>query len=773
MGEIEQRMTHVRASTVYQIGTAGKVVIGAAVRTYRMVPLEAAVAVTSNSSSALLDPGRATIDFIGRGAELTMLTAWRDAADQAAATALLGRGGAGKTRLAYEFAEQSRLDGWTVRVAAVDVAREATLLEPDERAAGLLVLVDRADAWPVADLQALGFDLAEYGRAGPIRILLVSRAAGRWLELAEHTMIKYSYAVRPAHQLAELVPPDGRAAEFQRAAATFQQILGRSAAPVPEPADLTGAAFGTPLDLHMAALAAVSAPTAPQRTGLINWLRGEEQEYIRRSIAAHGPAIPPDTIADVITLSILFGPLPYDEAIALMTSADLPDAASVRSLVDLHKRLYPGIDDRYLNPMRPDRLAENFVAAELVRPGAASVLSRLLARHANRLSPAALRGCMGLLLLLGEREPRIDALIKTFILAGPALAGVTDAESLGRLSDGADSRLSEAIYRGIPLHHLELMPLARAIAVRFASRPLRKHDPRAYAYWQEQLALRHSEIADHLAALWPARRAVKVLRKVARREHTTENGALLAAALQTQATVTSLAFRRPQMWLIREVVMLYRSLAAADPDEFRTKLAGILSDLAMVTHDLRPRRALAIAREAEEIWESAGGPVTEEQRASFATLMFNMNPILTRLGCQAEAYKYGAVALDLFRELAATRPEVYLRDVGACLINQIYLYDDGDTAVRPLIEEAETIFRGLADREPALYLTDYADTLMSKAVTHTAARERTQALACLARFDEVTKSVPDRHRRFREHRQGAWKLATYYGDLELAQRFHP
>jgi hypothetical protein len=137
-------------------------------------------ALVAKAPSWLLSARHRVISFRGREPELAALTGWRDRPVAGVSVRLLhGPGGQGKTRLAAEFAEQSAAAGWSVAVARH--RSEVAAAGGDDahltvRAPGLMLVVDYAERWPLADLITL---IAQHHRAArtALRVLLLARPA--------------------------------------------------------------------------------------------------------------------------------------------------------------------------------------------------------------------------------------------------------------------------------------------------------------------------------------------------------------------------------------------------------------------------------------------------------------------------------------------------------------------------------------------------------------------------------------------------------------------
>ncbi|MGH3799961.1 MAG: ATP-binding protein, partial [Pseudonocardiaceae bacterium] len=358
--------------------------------------------------SRLLDARSQVVGFTGRAQELQHLLGWRDAPRAALSVLLLhGPGGQGKTRLAIRFAQLSSRAGWTVLQARYDAAQElptdSAVDVPASGTPGLLMIVDYADRWPHGDLLRLFADpLMHQGR--PARVLLLGRSVQWWPamrgELAE---LRATTGDLPLSQLAGT--PQARAEVFDAARDRFAELLdvdqpGR----IRPPGALDGASYGLVLALHMAALVAVDACDRGQRPpaepeGLAAYLLDREHMNWRRlySSRVHGQEFqtPPSVMARTVFTAVLTGPARHTAGTTVLKSLELEP--SQRILTD-HRVCYPPADRAtVLEPLAPDRLAEDFLA--LILPGhnvsgydpdpwAADAPATLLTRGADTKPPA-------------------------------------------------------------------------------------------------------------------------------------------------------------------------------------------------------------------------------------------------------------------------------------------------------------------------------------------------------------------------------------------------
>jgi hypothetical protein len=109
-------------------------------------------------------------DLVGREAELSQLHSWANRIASARVRILSGPGGSGKTRLAAEFANQLRDDGWTAGFWRLD---RPAVVPISHR--GLLLILDYPEEGR-DPIRALLKDIASSGASpAPVRILMLSR----------------------------------------------------------------------------------------------------------------------------------------------------------------------------------------------------------------------------------------------------------------------------------------------------------------------------------------------------------------------------------------------------------------------------------------------------------------------------------------------------------------------------------------------------------------------------------------------------------------------
>ncbi|PWG07996.1 hypothetical protein DF268_40310 [Streptomyces sp. V2] len=314
------------------------------------------------SVALLLHPRAETVRFTGRTELLDGLTAWCEDGDGVSLALLTGAGGAGKSRVARELGHRLAAS----RHAVVHLARSAV---PDalfaSTTAPVLLVVDYAES----RVEQIGALLEIVARRPRVRVLLIARAQGRWwdelraggpeaADLAEN-------ARRWSITGTESLGADPR--EVFRTAVTDLArgvaALGLPMAPVPGPAPARPPR--TVLEIHMAALASLLAPSAG--TAAQDTLLRHEAAYWKS--ASQDPPLNllgEAALRNAVVTATLVGPVPRERAHALLARVprigDQPEAVR-RAVADWLRDLYPST--AYWGVLEPDPLGEYLVGTRV------------------------------------------------------------------------------------------------------------------------------------------------------------------------------------------------------------------------------------------------------------------------------------------------------------------------------------------------------------------------------------------------------------------------
>ncbi|MYV53171.1 tetratricopeptide repeat protein [Streptomyces sp. SID3212] len=685
----------------------------------------------------------ALVDFTGRAGELAALAAWRDASLPASVLLLHGPGGQGKTRLGAEFAAVSRAAGWEVLQArhATDPAPGAELTESGPPAGtGVLLVADYAERWPEEDLRAMITDAARQGRRA--RVLLLARPAGVWWQTLAHRLDRLdlptdSLALPPLAQDADTDPES----LFTAARDHFARALDTAGANAINPPDtLRDPAFGQVLSVHMAALAAVDAHRTGTETGALTspgrvsaYLLDRERDHWRTLYANGRVTTPPGTLAHAVYTAALTGAQPYDVGRSALLAVDV--CASDRAVETLsdHAVAYPPATPHagsVLEPLYPDRLAEDFVA--LTTPGhhldqfapdpwASTAPQRLLA-HDGTTPPAWARPALTVLIAAAARWPHLAGQLTPLLIARPELALHAGGAALGALAglEALPVEALEAVEVRLPAgRHIDLDSGIAALTSHLTRRRLGvSTDPTQRARLLGSQSVRFANAGWYEEALAADLEAVMVHRKMAEAGlHVHERD--LAASLNNLANGYQKAGRfEDALAAVEESIAIWRRLASVGSASYRPELAVSLSNLSNILGKLgRPAEGVAAGEEATAVWrqlEETGLSVDEPELAGSLNNLSNRYAQTERWD---ESLAAAGEALAMWRRLAGAEPAAFEPDLAMALHNLALTcgYVGRRKEALAVIEEAVVIRRRLAEAAPTAHTQSLARSLWAMA----------------------------------------------------------
>ena len=686
------------------------------------VPLSASM--VRRFPSRLLATRHEVVDLVGRSQELAELAAWATGAESVGVRVIHGVGGQGKTRLANRFARDLSDAGWVVAQARhrlhPDLASGAVAVEPEVAGAGLLVVVDYAERWPVADLQSLL--KAHLLLRGPVRVLLLARDVRGWWRTVSEALLDAGVEQVDEVALAPLANALGReqsdaGAAFQSAAAAFArhlEVADLGAVWVPKNVELLG---DNALTLHMAALVSVDAAThdaadpPSDPAALSRYLLHRERQGWDELHKAGRIASTPRQIGHASLVAALTQALPYHEGLGVVRATGITESQAVADqLLNDHQIAYPVHDpERVLEPLTPDRLAEDYVALsipvadassvedrDLADPWAVSALGALLGSgnpdHGGEVDEAALgngyhSSVVSVLVAAAARWPHLsNTVVWPLVKAHPRLvitggsAVVTGLASLA----GADDDLLGLIYTQLPEgSHLEFDQAAALVAERRAELLNRDNvSPARRAHTLAALGYRYAAAGRRREALAPTQEAVEIYRGLADPE--TGNPAAylpdLARSLNNLGgRLSEAGSRKEALAPTQEAVDIRRGLAdpeTGNPAVHLPDLAGSLNNLGIMLSQAGSRKeALAPTQEAVDIYRGLADPETGNPAAYLPDLAVSLNNLGVRLseaGSRKEALAPTQEAVEIRRGLAdpeTGNPAAYLPDLASSLNN--------------------------------------------------------------------------------------------------------
>lgn len=685
--------------------------------------------------SRLLDARLGVVGFTGRGRNLAWLEAWRDRRGGSRLSVVLihGEGGSGKTRLARQFAQATGQGRWAVWQAAYEPAGSAEPL-PERLTAGrdrgALLLVDYAERWPMAQL----LDLVRHSRLAspdtPVRLLLLARSAGSWWDVLAHRLNREDVACdqRPLSSL----PGGTRGVPglFAAARDCFAKVLhvpGGETITVP---DLSHRDFELVLGVHMAALVAVDArlheadvPDDPARLSAYLLRRERDAWGSLRTNAQE--------LGRTVYTAVLTGPLPNRDGVEVLSRAGLASTReAAQPLLDDHRVLYPPREEgTVLEPLYPDRLAEDFLALSTPRhgrtdspsdPWAADMPAVLLAPDGpGATAPSWSRTGMTVLIETARRWEHIrTGHLYPLLREHPGLAVAAGSAALATLAEleDLDTDLLGTIESQLPdAPDFEFDLAYAALAQRMAERRLpATTDPAERARLRRRLGWRYSVAGLHEQALAQCEEAVDLYRELAKAEPGIHRRSLALALQQISDVLASLDRPQEALAVVEEAMGLLKS---SDPDT-----PSYLPDLARVQLNLGDRLA-ALWRDSEAlaVREEALRSYRQQEGADPQTLLWGLAAATNSLsksywtaGRLPEALALAEEGVALTQQLVAANRNAYLGMLAEALnVLGLISSDLGRQAQRlAAAQEAASLFRTLAKANPNAYLRPLADALI-------------------------------------------------------------
>lgn len=670
--------------------------------------------------SLLLRPSHAVVPFTGREPDLESLRRWRDDASCPGTAVRLvhGPGGQGKSRLAAQVARLWSADGWDVLVAHHRRAHSEPAVESVPSAAGgpgTLVVVDYAERWDTSDLLALLRDLD--GSGNPVRVLLLARPAGHWWQVLQYRLDRDLGVPADAQQLGPLARrPADRTGLFTEARDGFAEQFG---VPVPKgvtppAALLRGEAYRSVLSVHMAALTAVlahldgtTAPTEPAEVSA--YLLARERDHwqeVHRSLDRSFPT-GPDTMAQAVCTATLTGPLPHRAGLRALREIGVHTAEPGQVLTD-HAFCYPpSAAGTVLEPLRPDRLGEDFLA--LSTPGHASghpadpwadeAVAELLSGTPEDPTPPWVRPVLTVLIETARRWPHMAERLCGVLRERPWLALRGGSGVLIALSelDALDSALLEDIGRHLPLgSDLELDVGIAAFARRLTEDRLgRTHDAAARARLRTELGIRLASADLPFQAVVEFQEALALYRGLDPAGYSLEQAhGLLAALGGLGGSQAALGRYEEALTNTTSAVEAYRTWASIHPAAHGPVLARLLIDQGGQLWELgRRQEAVEAVEEAiRTCLPSPGRRASDEAEAARGAALGTLGMMLLQLDRPEEALAATAESLTVLRQLDAAGPGVRRPDL------------------------AEGLFRYAAVRETLQVDTDRAAAAVAEAI---------------------------------------------------------
>ncbi|MFI6009129.1 tetratricopeptide repeat protein [Streptomyces sp. NPDC051243] len=690
--------------------------------------------------SRMLNARFQVVGFTGRNEELDQLRQWRDDGPQLSARLLHAPGGQGKTRLADRLAEDSTAGNWKTVTA---LQGPGTVFPPPgsqdlrlDGTAGLLLIVDYADQWPLTHLIWLLSNALLHQTGVRTRILLLARTTNDWPRVrAALANLQAATSSQKLHPLPSR--KDARDEMFTAARNAFASHYGLGEATgIAPPESLSRPEMSLTLAVHMAALVAVDAHAAGRRPpddieGLtiylldrehLHWARLYGDESRRLKPSERRCRTPPHQMNQAVFTATLTGTVPSSTAAAVL--GRLPMASDPEQIVADHSICYPSADPGHaFEPLYPDRLAEDFLALTLIghtadypsQPWASDTLRTVLTSEGDtRGAPAwASRSVVFLAASAGPgRWTHVTKHLNEVLTTDPALAIAAGSAALTALAEVSepDFDVFEAVVEQFPDgRHPDLDPGIAALAARVTSHRLaHTEDPAERAGLYSWLAIRQTNAGLYDQALDSARSAEKIWRPLAK-ENQAEYEHEWAESLASLGNRLGDVGRHGEaLATAEETLGLYRRFSRGNV-AYEPHLARSLGNLGVHLSAVgRREEALEAAGQAVQLYRRLGG-----HEAELATMLANLGVDLWAMERREEALNATEEAVKLYRRLAQLNPIAHEPDLARCLNNlgvRLSGMSRPDEAQKST-EEAVRLYDRLAQANPALYEPRLAGSL--------------------------------------------------------------
>jgi tetratricopeptide (TPR) repeat protein len=639
------------------------------------------------SALTLLDPHREVVRFNQtRVRNVRLLERWCETDSSAPVAVIAGPAGAGKTRLAIELCREMNTKGWVVGAARPGLGPAAirgAMLLPERS----LTIIDDAD------LRTDVPEILESVQRGSsqLRVIFVVEDWESWRDSLRRGPPVFSSGTLGAKGLTfevrQLVadPPVVLLGPIASDATAQQQVFEqalrqfawqREVEPPPTMINLESQQSAV-LPLHAAALVAVLRAERGEATSSISprhvaveLLKLEEEFWIARARANGLTGLRPTTLRTAVALAVLLGAEDEQDAIALLEH--VPALKSVRlglthAVVLWLRDLYPSASEGGVDPRMPALLADGLLAqafAQQPEPASMAILDA---------SPLRKLRAITVLARALDSEPGLTDVLRAVVAAN--LDETITAASAAAVHgfDALDEILADVIRSPdiafadidrwstlVPLGTYGLLRTGLALAQRVVERPGVEASPAQltrYAGWLRRFG-RSQEALD------AARTAIQ------RSEATTDIPQLIDALNTASIVLTGLELHHEALAYLERAVRECRVLAETDPPGHQQDYGQLLANYGLALGRVnRPEEALASLRQAVTTMRAVVAR-NGSDTAGLGRTLDELGVQLSRAGRDRESIESLDEALEIFTELAATRPDLHRSDLASCLENR-------------------------------------------------------------------------------------------------------
>jgi tetratricopeptide (TPR) repeat protein len=717
---------------------------------------------------SLLNPYRQATTLVGRDDDLKKLLAWANSPRPIAVRTLIGRAGAGKTRLALKLmddlqAQQDEL--WDVGFLTAEEMKRFRGKVPLGRwkwPRPTLAVVDYAAA-VTEELRQWLKDLSnnrEGKKTIPLRILLLEREASEtvgWLK----TLLPESYSEASVRELFDPLEPvalspiekdTDRRSLLVNMLNLCAKVRGTPAPTLPAPGvdkqfdqRLAEPQWADPLYLMMAAMVGIQTGVpqalALSRTDLGEKIASREIGRIERmSAQLADPTVAKRLMPLLAAVATLTRGLTREQAVQL--------AEDILGILHwnyplgvgcLAEKLADILPDEHgeIAPILPDMVGEAFVY--LAFTGGEHRLSGTqrdeIIQVAVSLGPGAIKTLILLAQDYAEQHGDILNWIDPLIHEG-------QSGNLGLLQYLSDQ---------LPEQTLALMEKAAEISKAIVDGYWTMVEKNPSEQNLSQLAGNLNNLGNRLSALGrreealeATKEAMDLHRKLAAQRPDAFLPDLAMSLNNLGLRLNGLGRREEALKATQEAVDIRRKLAAQRPDTFLPNLAMSLNNLGRALSELgRREEALKAAQEAVAIRRKLVAQQSDAFLPNLAASLNNMGNILSDLGRREEALKVAQEAVDICRRLTAQRPDAFLPNLAGSLNNLGRALSELGRLEEALkvAQEAVDICRRLTAQRPDAFLPNLAGSLNNLGAALSNVGRREEALAAAREATDLYRTL--------------------------------
>jgi Tetratricopeptide repeat len=673
--------------------------------------------------------------LVGRDDERADLMEWLASDRQVSVRCIIGRAGAGKTRLAIELCDYAEGAGWTAGLAQYQQFLEFTKHSAEWRwTKPTLVVIDYAAAlardlrtW----LEILARPEAQSG-GHKLRLLLLERHAERDLGWWADLLRPLSLSDPAPDELADPSEPiplqslsaiEDRRALLAEAMRLAGQVAGIQVAPRPPVPGVNpdfdrrlgdDAINNEPLYLMMAGAEAIhtGAPAALALTRIDLAERAASREGERLSRLASQRNVSEKLLGHLTMCVTLQGGCCADDALRLVpeerSAMGFPEAVPAPEIVNLLAEALPMPGGLDIDAVRPDLIGEAFILQGM---RAYRRFPKIQTAGVERAWRRAGEGTVSTLVRLAQDYAQGD----------PCHCGVVWLRHL--IDASSDFAALMTLADQLPEYTLALREIAERATERinFRLTELEASDPELsplLAVSLNNLAIRLSELERNEEALAAAEKAVELYRRLAARRPDIFRPNL-ASTLNTFANrLSDLGRYESALTAAEEAAALYSELAKQQPNTVRIGLGVALNNLSNRLSDLgRYEPALTVAEEAIVLYRKLAAERPNLFRSDLAGSFNTLSNRLSDLGRREAALAAAEEAAGLYRELAAQQPDAFRPHFAGSLTNvanrrgAVGKYEEALAAA----EEAAAAYRRLATQRHEAFGPDFAASLINLA----------------------------------------------------------